>query len=115
MSGEPVLLTHTNTRLHLHARDNIRAVRIDRIIASHDRPVAAGLRFRLRVLDEAGLPLWHYDTFSYAQSDEPEERMIDRTFAVWDTLTIELTDADSQADLSQSGVQVHLFYTVNPD
>lgn len=120
---ERVLLTPLGNRLHLHARDQIHAVQIDRLVSEVALPVASYPSLALFVRDEADLVLWREDLSSFGQPGNPAEAIIGKTFAVWDQLTIGLQPvtqdgaADEVGPLVPESVdfRIQLYYTINPE
>lgn len=120
---ERVLLTPLGNRLHLHARDQIRAVQIDRLVSEVALPVAPDPSLALFVRDEADLVLWREDLSSFVRPGNPVEAIIGKTFAVWDQLTIglQLVTQDGAADAVSPLVpesvdfRIQLYYTINPE
>lgn len=105
-----VLLTPENNRLHLHARDDIRAVRVDRLVSENEMTFAHYPALSLAIIDEANLVLWSEELYPYAPPDTPNEATVSRTFAVWECLTINLDTHGEAFDFS-----IRLYYTINPE
>lgn len=105
-----VLLTPENNRVHLHARDGIRSVRIDRLVSENELTFAHYPSLSLATYDEAGFLLWTEELYSYAHADRPQEAPVDQTFAVWESLTIGI-DAHGEA----FDFLIRVYYTINPD
>lgn len=111
MNTDTVLLTPENNRVHLHARDQIRAVRIDKLVSENELTVAHYPALTLVVLDEANLVLWSDELHpTAAHPDEPRQARVERTFAVWDSLTIGINTHQEPFDFC-----IRLYYTLNPD
>lgn len=111
MELQSVLLTPTNNRLHLHAKDNIRAVRIDRVIIVNASALEGSYTLTLTIWDEDNLQLWSYD--EVIDREDKNEVLIDRIFAVWDTMTVAINANDKVGPLQE--FRANLFYTLNPE
>ncbi|GAB2562251.1 hypothetical protein [Spirosoma aerophilum] len=105
-----VLLTPTGNKVHLHARDDIRSVRVDRLVSENDLTFAHYPALSLAIVDEADLVLWSEELYPYALPETPSEAIIGRTFAVWESLTIEIDTHGESFDFS-----IRVYYTLNPD
>ena len=93
---ESVLLTPENNRVHLHTRDDIRAVRIDRLVSENEMTFAHYPALALAIIDEANLALWNQELYTYTQPDTPNLATVDRTFAVWEKRAV-ITDVTLNA------------------
>jgi|GEM_PF-5633911 len=117
-----VLLTPTGHQVHLHARDGIRSVRIDRLVSENELTFAHYPSLSLTTYDESGFMLWSEELQTYAHLDRPQQAIIDQTFAVWESLTIGI-DRDRngryvEAESTQGEAfdfLIRLYYTINPD
>jgi hypothetical protein len=107
---DSVLLTPTGNKVHLHARDNIRSVRVNRLISENELTFAHYPALSLSIADEAGLVLWSEEIYAYALPEKPDEALIESTFAVWESLTIGIETHGEAFDFS-----IRVYYTVNPD
>lgn len=107
---ESVLLTPENNRVHLHTRDDIRAVRIDRLVSENEMTFAHYPALALAIIDEANLALWNQELYTYTQPDTPNLATVDWTFAVWESLTMSLETHGEAFDFS-----IRFYYTINPD
>lgn len=110
-----VLLTSAGRQVHLHARDGIRSVRIDRLVSETGLAFAHDSTLSLAVYDEAGFMLWSEELDIYSHSEDPQEAPVGQTFAVWESLTIGV-DFTSGPPISQFvDFQLRVYYTINPD
>lgn len=105
-----VLLTPTGHQVHLHARDGIRSVRIDRLVSENELTFAHYPALSLATYDESGFILWSDELHTYAHPDGLQEATINRTFAVWESLTIGI-DAHGEA----FDFLIRVYYTINPE
>lgn len=111
MNTDTVLLTPQNNWVHLHARDEIRAVRIEKLVWETELTVAHYPALTLAVIDEANLMLWSDELHPMvAHPDEPRLAIVERTFAVWDSLTIGINTLQEPLDFC-----IRLYYTINPE
>lgn len=113
-----MLLTPWGDRVHFHARDNIQAVRIIRLVSENEQPFAYYLT--LAVVDEAGLVLWSEELSSFARPDKPQVAVIERDFAVWESLQISVNQTEGGEAMVQSNREpvdflIRLYYTTNPE
>lgn len=105
-----VLLTPTGHRVHLHARDGIRSVRIERLVSENELSFAHYPSLSLATYDESGFMLWNEELHTHAHSDRPQEAIIDQTFAVWDSLAIGIDTHGEAFDFL-----LRVYYTINPN
>ncbi len=63
---DSVLLTPTGNKVHLHARDYSRSVRLNRLISENELTFAHYPVLSLSIADEAGLVLWSEEVYAYA-------------------------------------------------
>lgn len=110
MKEDSVLLTPQGNRVHLHAHDDIRAIRVDRLVSENEMTFAHYPALSLFVADEAGLVLWSEEMYAYAPPETPKEALLGRTFAVWENLTIGI---DAHGEVFDFSIRMH--YTINPD
>lgn len=110
MKEDHVLLTPTGNRVHLHARDGIRSVRIDRLLSENELMFAHYPALSLSIADEAGLVQWSEEVNAYALPEKPDEAQFGRTFAIWDSLTIGIETHGEAFDFS-----IRVYYTLNLD
>ncbi|RCR66997.1 hypothetical protein [Larkinella punicea] len=115
---DSMLLTPWGDRVHFHARDNIQAVRIIRLVSENEQPFAYYLT--LAVVDEAGLVLWSEELSSFARPDKPQVAVIERDFAVWESLQISVNQTEGGEAMVQSNREpvdflIRLYYTTNPE
>lgn len=115
MSSESVLLTPVNNRLHLRAQDTIRTVRIDRVSLKNVSTTAIDYALELILLDEAAFQLWRYQVIIRVDGETEEELIIERTFAVWDSLTVELNGVGGGTNPYSQNLRACMYYTINPD
>ncbi|XAZ82154.1 hypothetical protein A6C57_27890 (plasmid) [Fibrella sp. ES10-3-2-2] len=109
-TADNVLLTPTGHQVHLHARDGIRSVRIDRLASENELTFAHYPALSLAIYDESGFMLWSDELHTYARPDSPHEAIIDRTFAVWESLTIGIDEHGEGFDFL-----IRVYYTINPE
>lgn len=107
---DSVLLTASGNKVHLHTRDDIRSVRVDRLISENELTFAHYPALSLSIADEADLVLWSEEMYAYALPEKPDEARIGRTFAVWESLTIGIETHGESFDFS-----IRVYYTLNPD
>jgi hypothetical protein len=115
-----ILLTPWGDRVHFHARDNIQAVRIIRLVSENERPLAYYATLTLAVVDEAGLVLWSEELSSFARPDKPQVAVVERDFAVWESLQIAINrpeGGEATVPENQEPVDflIRLYYTINPE
>lgn len=110
MKEDSVLLTPLGNRIHLHARDGIRSVRIERLVSENEMTFAHYPALSLAIIDEANLVLWSEELYTYTQPDTPNLATVDRRFAVWESLTMSVETHGEAFDFS-----VRLYYTINPE
>lgn len=96
--------------MHLHARDDIRSVRVDRLVSENELTFAHYPALSLFIADKAGLVLWSEEVYAYALPEKPNEAQIGRTFAVWESLTIGIETHGETFDFL-----LRVYYTINPD
>ncbi|WP_138994289.1 hypothetical protein [Larkinella sp. C7] len=116
---DSVLLTPWGDRVHFHARDNIQAVRIIRLVSENEQPFASDSALSLAVVDEAGLVLWREELSSFARPDSPQVAVIERDFAVWESLLIAVNRTGGKSTIPEHQEPVdfliRLYYTTNPE
>lgn len=110
-----ILLTPTGHQVHLHARDGIRSVRIDRLVLANDLTFAHDLTLSLAIYDEAGFMLWSEGLTTYFQSEDLKEAPVGQTFAVWESLTIGIDGTSGPPSSQDFAFQIRVYYTINPD
>lgn len=108
--SDSVLLTPTGNKVHLHACDGIRSVRIDRLVSENELTFAHYPSLSLAICDESGFMLLSEELHTYAQPEKPKEARINRTFAVWESLTIGIDGHGEAFDFL-----IRVYYTINPD
>ncbi|GAB4053465.1 hypothetical protein GCM10028810_58910 [Spirosoma litoris] len=107
---DSVLLTPTGNKVHLHARDAIRSVRVDRLVSENELSFDHYPALSLSIADESGLVLWSEEVYTYTLPERPGEARIGRTFAVWESLTLGIETHGEAFDFS-----IRVYYTLNPD
>lgn len=110
-----VLLTQTGHQVHLHARDGIRSVCIDRLASETGLTFAHDSTLSLAIYDEAGFVLWSEKLENYSQSENPTEASVGQTFAVWESLTISIDRVGGPSPSKAFEFQIRVYYTINPD
>ncbi|CCH03612.1 hypothetical protein FAES_pFAES01122 (plasmid) [Fibrella aestuarina BUZ 2] len=105
-----VLLTPTGHQFHLHARDGIRSVRIDRVVSENDLSFAHYPALSLSVYDEANFLLRSEELHAHVQPGEPSQAHLSKTFALWESLTIGIDTHGEAFDFL-----LRVYYTINPD
>lgn len=110
---ESILLTPENNRFHLHNRDAIRAVRIDRFVLDGDRSFINYPVLSVVVIDETNLVLWEEAIHTFVSTERVNEAIVNRVFAVWDGLTIGVNYPATL--LERENLSIHLYYTINPE
>lgn len=105
-----VLLTPTGNQVHLHARDGIRSVRIDRLVSENELMFAYYPALSLAIHDESGFMLWSEELHTYPQPEKPQEASIGKTVAVWESLTISIDSHGEAFDFL-----IRVYYILNPD
>lgn len=106
---DSVLLTPTGNKVHLHTRDDIRSVRVDRLVSENELTFAHYPALSLAIADEADLVLWNEELYAFAPPDKPDEAIVGRTFAVWESLTISIETHGESFDFA-----IRVYYTLNP-
>jgi len=112
-SMESLLLTPENNALHLHARDGITSVHINHLILENGQSFNQYPSLVLSILDEDKLVLWSDGLQPYYQSQTATEARIEQSFAIWDQLTITLSDTSQQPE--HRGYLIRLYYTLKTD
>ncbi len=110
MQEDSILFTSQNNRIHLDARDGIRAVRINEIVPEDEMTLVHYPALRLAVIDESDLVLWSDELYKHIQPEAPGRAFISRTFAVWGSLTISIKTMQELP-----GLRVRVHYTLNPE
>lgn len=110
---ESLLLTPENNALHLHARDGISSVQINYLVLETGQPFSQYPSLVLSILDEDKLVLWSDGLQPYYQSQTATEARIEQSFAIWDQLTITLSDTSQQPD--HQDYLIRLYYTLKTD
>lgn len=118
---DSILLTPWGNQVHFHARDNIQVVRILRLVSENEHPIVSFSALSLAVVDEAGFVLWSVDLSTYARSDSPQVAVIERDFAVWESLLIGVnrTGGGEKSAVPKNpeplDFMIRLYYTTNPE
>lgn len=107
---DSVLLTPTGNKVHLHARDAIRSVRVDRLVSENELTFAHYPALSISIADESNLILWSEEVYAYSLPQKPDEAQIGRTFAVWESLTIGIETHGEAFDFA-----IRVYYTLNPE
>ncbi|MCX6213586.1 hypothetical protein [Spirosoma sp.] len=110
---ESLLLTPENNALHLRARDGISSVQINYLVLETGQPFSHYPTLVMTVIDEDNLVLWSNRLQTFYQSQNATEARIEQSFAIWDQLTITLSDTSQQPD--RPDYLIRLYYTLNTE
>ncbi|GAB3788091.1 hypothetical protein GCM10028818_54160 [Spirosoma horti] len=110
---ESLLLTPENNALHLHARDGISSVQINYLVLETGQPFSHYPTLVMTIIDEDNLVLWSNRLQTYYQSQNATEARIEQSFAIWDQLTITLSDTSQQPE--HRDYLIRLYYTLKTD